>query len=177
MKGIKKTNKPIITEYYELHRGFMDKGQFRHLYREVEPHLQARSSRRSCVETSLDDIYYRDLPHITWTPLVTEIRDQLIDAFNAPISLVLVHYYHDHQATINWHSDREATNSDIFSVSVGGTRRFCLRSKTTDTIHTFDLHDGDLFIMKTGCQDRYEHCIKSIKAYNDPRINLTFRSQ
>jgi hypothetical protein len=29
--------------------------------------------------------------------------------------------------------------------------------------------------MKVGCQDHYEHCIKSVKTFNQPRISITFR--
>lgn len=169
--------KPIITEYYELHRGFIEKGLLKSLYREVEPRLLKRASRSSCVETTLEGSHYNGLPNGAWTPIVSVIRDRITDfAGTDEVNLALVHYYHDSTSVINWHSDREALNSSIYSMSIGDTRRFCLRPKSNPReVLTFDLHDGDLFIMKKGCQEHYEHCIKSIKEYNKPRINITFR--
>lgn len=170
--------KPIITEYYELHRGFIEKGLLKRLYREVEPHLQIRSSRQSCVQTIHEGSHYAGLPNTPWTPIVTRIRDKVTEFVNGArgdINLALVHYYHDSKSVINWHSDREAIVSNIYSISIGDTRRFCLRQKNNGKVLTFDLHDGDMFIMKNGCQEHYEHCIKSIKEYNKPRINITYR--
>ena len=62
-------------------------------------------------------------------------------------------------------SDKEALNSSIYSVSIGGTRKFSIKDKNTKEVISFELEDGDLFIMKPGCQERYEHCIKSIKKF------------
>jgi len=44
---------PIITEYYELHRSFIEKKKFKKLFNETYPHLEINSSRKSCV--CLDD--------------------------------------------------------------------------------------------------------------------------
>lgn len=184
---IKGKQKPLVTPFYELHRGFLPKGMFKLLYQEVEQSLINNSSRKSCVmytNVSTNDTYYTGLPLIEWRPIVTSIKAQLLQQWpDAHINLVLIHYYHDNNATIAWHSDREALDSNIYSISVGGTRRFCLRKRpdqskdqSKDNVLTFDLHDGDLFIMKIGCQDQYQHCIKSIKEFKEPRLNLTFRS-
>lgn len=175
-----KPPKPVVTEFYELHRSFIPKGSFRRIYNEVEPYLARNSSRMSCVLGVAAEIY-GELPHIEWTPAVASIRDQICRRWpEASIELALVHYYHDSSSNIAWHRDREALDSNIYSLSLGGTRRFCLRARyeampARYEVLTFDLHDGDLFIMKVGCQERYEHCIKSIKAYGEPRLVCTMR--
>lgn len=171
---------PMITEYYELHYSFFDKNKFDELFNETKSHFEINSSRKSCV--CLDDSLKKSfniykLPLINWTNTIGKIRNKILSEYSNKYSIDygLVHYYHDNIAKIAWHYDKEALKSNIYSVSIGGTRRFCLRDKITKEVLTFDLEDGDLFVMKIGCQDKYEHCIKSIKAFNEPRISITFR--
>jgi hypothetical protein len=179
-KPNKNIKPPIITEYYELHRSFIERNKFSKLYNEIYKYLEINSSRKSCVclDNKLKegfDIY--NLPLIDWTFTVGEIRNKILTNYNDLYSIDygLVHYYGDSNANISWHSDREALRSNIYSISIGGTRCFCLREKDTKKVLKFNLFDGDLFVMKIGCQDKYEHCIKSIKLFNEPRISITFR--
>lgn len=179
-KSKMETPKPIINEYYELHRAFVERNCYKQIYNEVKNIIVKNSSRQSCVCLSkeyMDTFKIYDLPLIEWTSTISSIRNNILKKHEHQYSIDygLVHYYNDETATINWHSDSEALESNIYSISVGGVRRFCLRDKLTKEIITFDLFDGDLFIMKIGCQDKYEHCIKSIKAFNQPRISITFR--
>jgi alkylated DNA repair dioxygenase AlkB len=174
------TQKPIINEFYELHRAFVKRNCYKQIYNEVKNTIVKNSSRQSCVCLSkeyLNTFKIYDLPLVEWTDTILNIRNNILDKHEHQHSIDygLVHYYNDETATINWHSDSEALESNIYSISVGGVRRFCLRDKLTKEISTFDLFDGDLFIMKIGCQDKYEHCIKSIKAFDQPRISITFR--
>ena len=176
-----KLETPIVKryEYFELYNGFFAPNNFKKLNNEIKNNFVKNSGRMSCVcvsEEFLDKFNIYNLPKLNWTPLVSEIRDKILGKYiKNEIDYGLIHYYQDEKATINWHSDREALRSYIFSISLGGTRRFSLRDKTTNKVFDFDLNDGDLFIMKPGCQDRFEHCIKSIKKYNQPRISITFR--
>ena len=91
-----------------------------------------------------------NLPTIDWSDSnnINLIRQKIINKFNSTVDYGLVHYYHNENASINWHSDREALRSPIYSINLGGVRRFCLRNKETKKLYSFDLHDGDLFIMK-----------------------------
>jgi hypothetical protein len=172
--------KPIITEYYELYHSFIERNKFKQLFNEMNSHLQINSSRKSCVcmdDCIRENFTIYNLPLIDWTFTTCEIRNKILTNYSNLYSIDygLVHYYNDDNANISWHSDKESLKSNIYSVSIGDTRRFCLRDKITKEILTFDLFDGDLFIMKIGCQDKYEHCIKSIKSFNKPRISITFR--
>jgi alkylated DNA repair dioxygenase AlkB len=108
---------------------------------------------------------------------INEIKNAILTNYSNrfPIDYGLVHYYENRDAIISWHSDKEALKSNVYSISIGGTRCFCLREKNTKKVVSFNLFDGDLFVMKIGCQDKYEHCIKSIHEFNDPRISITFR--
>jgi alkylated DNA repair dioxygenase AlkB len=180
-----KNGKPtsIIEEFYEVHRCFTNRNNFTKIYNEIKNNLQDNSTRKSCVmlneNLKKDFTMYNNLPLMSWTETINKFRDKILKEYNYnnihSIDYGLVHYYHDEKSNINWHSDNEALRSPIFSVSIGGVRRFCLRNKNTKELITIDLYDGDLLIMKVGCQDVYEHCIKSIKEFNKPRISITFR--
>ena len=170
---------PSIHEYFEVHRSYLPRNQFKSVYNEIKHQLtKGANSRMSCV--CISKLYKKDFtlysyPLLDWTPTIQQIREMILQSHPGSIDYGLIHYYHDESAVINWHSDREAMNSPIYSISVGHPRRFCLRNKETHEVHTFDLYDGDLFVMKVGCQERFEHCIKSVKSFNKPRISITFR--
>jgi 2OG-Fe(II) oxygenase superfamily len=176
----KKVESPLIqSEYYELHRSFIHRNNFKKLYNEIKPHLVLNATRESCVCVS--DVHVLkfklyNLPIIDWTETISDIRNEIMQKYeDTIIDYGLVHLYRDDTSNINWHYDKEAMRSNIYSISIGGTRRFCLRDKITHQVITFQLYDGDLFIMKVGCQEKYDHCIKSIKMFNEPRISITFR--
>jgi alkylated DNA repair dioxygenase AlkB len=170
---------PSIHEYFEVHRSYLPRNHFKTVYDEIKQHIKkGTGSRMSCVcisKTHKKEFTLYSHPLLDWTPTIQQIRQSILQTHPGPIDYGLVHYYHDETAVINWHSDREAMNSPIYSISIGHPRRFCLRNKETQELHTFDLYDGDLFVMKVGCQDRFEHCIKSVKSFNKPRISITFR--
>ena len=175
-----KNLQPIITEYYELHRSFIERNKFSKLFNEIYPYLQINSSRKSCVcldhELKKTFNIYK-LPLVDWTLTIDEIKNSILTNYSNlyPIDYGLVHYYENSDSNISWHSDREALKSNIYSISIGGTRCFCLREKNTKKVISFNLFDGDLFVMKIGCQDKYDHCIKSMNLFNEPRISITFR--
>ncbi len=165
---------PIIHEYFELHRSFVRRNTFKSIYDEIKYKIIQNSSRESCVCVSSDEfLTHKMLPKIEWTQTLDTIRNTLFSKKYLS-DYGLVHYYKDETAPIHWHSDRDGLRTPIYIINVGGTRIFCLKNKINKKIHSFDLHDGDLFVMKIGCQEKYVHCIKSIKAFSAPRISITF---
>lgn len=88
-----------------------------------------------------------------------------------------MHLYPDEKAGISWHNDREAMKTPIISISLGDTRKFRLRPITETKLYSteYELNHGDLFLMKTGCQTQYKHCVPGESSKKLPRINLTFR--
>jgi hypothetical protein len=173
--------KPKIYEYFEYYPAFYKQRQFKKLYKEVKEYLSPNSTRESCValgENKNNNFIQYHLNRINWEhlPQVNEIKTKIQTAHpNILIDYGLIHHYRDDKSVINWHSDREALKTPIYSISIGGARKFTLRDKQTQTEFSFTLYDGDLFLMKPGCQDRFEHCIKSCKALSEPRISITFR--
>ena len=118
------------------------------------------------------------MPQISWeeSPTISQIKEKIMENHSQnQLDYGLVHLYENEKSVINWHSDKEATKSYIYSISLGEPRKFAMREIGTNKIISFTLLNGDLFIMKPGCQEKYEHCIKSSKNFNKPRISITFR--
>jgi len=125
---------------------------------------------------------YGSLPVISWdlTPNIRTIKEHLEKHIpGLKITVCLAHFYNDGNHHISWHSDSEATDPprDIFSVSIGTTRKFRFRKKgqTRGWIAEYLLDDGMMVHMKPGCQERYEHVVPKQTRVKTWRINLTFR--
>ncbi len=122
-------------------------------------------------------LIHRPLP---WTPLLAQIRAQVMEAVGQPLNGVLLNYYRDGQDSMGWHSDDEVelgANPLIASLSLGATRRFDLRRKGQSRIeHSLWLEHGSLLVMRGPTQHHWQHQVAKTRSDCAPRLNLTFRS-
>lgn len=100
---------------------------------------------------------------------------------------VLVNYYASGDDSISYHSDDEkflGPDPAIASMSLGARRDFLIRHKPTPAKHEsetkptkFDLHSGDLILMRGKFQSHWLHSIPKRKGgeADKGRINITFR--
>lgn len=115
-------------------------------------------------------------PH-AWTAELATLRDRLPGLFNS----VLANYYRNGRDSVSAHSDDEPElgptkdNVLIASVSLGATRRFVLKNKTTGEVRTFELGAGSLLIMGGTTQTHWTHAVPKTSKPVGPRLNLTFR--
>ena len=111
-----------------------------------------------------------------FTPILDEIRRQIIDRYNVDYNSVLVNVYRNGDDYVSWHSDSEKEiEGSIFSLSFGTPRRFLVRSKADHSQKwEYQLGHGDLLLMHGDCQSRFEHHVPKQKNVG-LRINLTFR--
>ena len=93
-----------------------------------------------------------------------------------PFNAVLTNLYRDGQDAMGWHRDNEKSidTQSIASVSLGGTRDFLIRHRTSGEKWTVPLQHGDVLIMES-MQDDFEHSVPRRKRADEPRINFTFR--
>jgi alkylated DNA repair dioxygenase AlkB len=90
--------------------------------------------------------------------------------------------WYEPESTMGLHSDDEAylrATFPIFSVSWGGSRRFLLRSKSSNEIKEFWLDDGDLLVMGGTTQKTHKHEVPKHRqkdASTSNRINWTIRA-
>lgn len=110
---------------------------------------------------------------------VSALRDRVVAATGHPFNVVLVNLYRGGQDSMGWHADDDypaAEWTGVASVSLGGTRRFRLRTRDAERRSVgVDLQDGSLFFMAPGFQARWQHAVPKTKRAVAPRINLTFR--
>lgn len=124
------------------------------------------------------------------SPLLYELKKQLQQDTGQMLNYALVNLYPDGEADIPWHSDKEqdmAQDSLIVSVSLGEERPFQFKPKssrhplyqqTKGGILTIDpLKHGSVLIMNMDTQHYFLHSLpkRSVKKYNQPRYNITFR--
>lgn len=136
--------------------------------------------RISCVYSNVQFDYgdgqFEPAPQFTWAEApkgVLEIRNKLETTLGYPTDYLLIHIYRDQTDYIGFHSDREALNSEIYSVSLGATRRFQFRPIKEKKSYTdeFQLSSGDVVHMfgprlnQLSCQEVFKHQV--------PKMNIS----
>lgn len=111
--------------------------------------------------------------------ILCAIRERIESLTGQAFNSVLLNLYRDGQDSMSWHSDDEPELGPaplIASLSLGATRRFCLRRRgQTRTAIGLDLVGGSLLLMEAPLQQYWQHCIPKTRRQTAPRINLTWR--
>lgn len=113
-----------------------------------------------------------------WIPLLLSIKETIEKCSGHCFNSVLVTYYRDGYDHVTWHADDEeelGPTPYIASLSVGASRDFHYRHKSSGETASLALHDGELLIMHPVFQHEWEHAIVTQPEVTEPRINLTFR--
>lgn len=120
----------------------------------------------------------RHLPS-PWTPALQCIRDRVAVLAGARFNSVLLNLYRSGADGMGWHADDEAelgANPVIGSVSLGATRRFCLRHRRRrDQTMEVSLTHGSVLCMSGATQHHWLHAVPKTRMAVGERINLTFR--
>ncbi|MGB5102346.1 MAG: alpha-ketoglutarate-dependent dioxygenase AlkB [Steroidobacteraceae bacterium] len=114
-----------------------------------------------------------------WTPRLQHIRERVEGLAGTPFNAVLLNLYRDGRDGMGWHADDEPELGPapvIASVSLGATRRFCLRHRRRKD-HKLDLSlaHGNLLLMAASTQRHWVHAVPKTTRPVGERINLTFR--
>lgn len=112
------------------------------------------------------------------TPLLTQLRATVEELTGHRYNSVLLNYYRDGADSMGMHSDNEpelGPQPAIASLSLGATRTFILRHKTTKRTVKLDLPDGSLLLMAGDLQKHWLHGINKTVKPLGARLNLTFR--
>lgn len=117
-----------------------------------------------------------------WTPLLLALRESVQALTGASFNAVLANLYRDGQDSVGWHADDEPDLGPaplIASLSLGATRRFCIRSKgaregAADSLE-LALPSASLLVMDPPFQRDFEHSVPAEPMRVASRLNLTFR--
>jgi alkylated DNA repair dioxygenase AlkB len=124
---------------------------------------------------------YSGTPHqpLPWNRPLARIRDRAVELCGARFNAVLLNLYRDGRDGMGWHADDEeelGRDPVIASVSLGATRRFCLRHRRRrDLKLDVPLPPGSLLCMSGPTQHHWLHALPKTRAAVGERINLTFR--
>jgi alkylated DNA repair dioxygenase AlkB len=114
-----------------------------------------------------------------WLPDLERIRERVTALCGADFNAVLLNLYRDGRDGMGWHADDETElglNPVIASVSLGATRRFCLRHRRRKELKLdLDLPHGSLLCMGGATQHHWVHALPKTRRPVGERINLTFR--
>lgn len=114
-----------------------------------------------------------------WTPMLSRLRERLRTELSLDFNSVLANLYRNGQDGMGWHSDDEpelGARPVIASLSLGATRRFCLRRRDGEGgTMNLELPAGSLLLMQGETQSNYRHALPKTARAVDERINLTFR--
>jgi alkylated DNA repair dioxygenase AlkB len=114
-----------------------------------------------------------------WPPALAAARLAVERAAGRAFNSCLANYYRDGRDSIAWHADDEdclGVNPVIASVTLGATRDFLLRHKTSRARLSLALSHGSLLIMAGTTQHHWLHSVAKTAEEVGPRINLTFRT-
>jgi alkylated DNA repair dioxygenase AlkB len=116
---------------------------------------------------------------LPWFPALQRIRDRVQWLSGAHFNAVLLNLYRDGRDSMGWHSDDEpelGPSPVIASVSLGATRRFCLRHRRRkDQKVDLSLGHCSLLLMAGATQQHWLHAVPKTARPVGERINLTFR--
>lgn len=117
---------------------------------------------------------------LPWLPNLLFLKNLIEELLRRPFNSVLLNLYRSGSDSMGWHRDNEAElgqNPVIASVSLGGIRRFLLRSREKPHRRTIECQpqNGSLLIMRGDTQRFWRHCVPKTRELVQPRLNLTFR--
>jgi alkylated DNA repair dioxygenase AlkB len=113
-----------------------------------------------------------------WPDFLLEAKKRIEQLCGLAFNFAVGNRYIDGKDSIGWHSDnfpQIGAMPPVASLSLGNTRRFKLRHKSTKEVIDYDLEDGSLLIMLPGCQEEWEHAVPKTARPVGERINWTFR--
>lgn len=192
----------IDNEFWSYHPKYFDNVNFNELVKELELFVsdypvkipwtgkEFPSRRLSCVfhdkndnklvsDTSSGLFKYSNLNEYDWSEskYMQKFLDEITVIEGRKPDYCLLHFYRNGNDTLDYHNDKESIDEIVYSISFGATRKFRFRKlgETKGFEKEFLLNNGDMIIMKKGCQRIYKHCVPVEKKVKDLRINMTFR--
>lgn len=117
--------------------------------------------------------------------VMTTTTSDTLNSHHSYLNGALVNWYADGEHYMGPHTDNEkelVPRSPVFSLSLGGTRRFVFTQNPHFTKPLLDkkrleltLQDGDLLIMGGTTQETHKHALPKTKKCFDRRVNVTLR--
>ena len=111
-------------------------------------------------------------------PILHEIRMRLCERYHDSFDSIGFNLYRDGSDSVAWHGDRHrhvVAEPIVAILSVGARRALRLRPRGGGASRSWQLGDGDLFVMGGACQHDWEHTVPKAR-HAGPRMSITFRN-
>jgi alkylated DNA repair dioxygenase AlkB len=111
--------------------------------------------------------------------ILRDVRLLLAERYAEPFDSIGFNLYRTGDDSVAWHGDRHrhiVTNPVIAIVSLGAPRPLRLRPRGGGRSLSWNLGNGDLFVMGGACQHDWEHTVPKVRVTTGPRMSVTFRS-
>lgn len=119
------------------------------------------------------------LPRNDWFFELRDLKEKVEKKTGFRFNSVLANLYREGSDSNGWHSDNEkelVAPVTVASISLGAPRDFQFRRVgQTKCEETLLLEHGSLLLMKSPCQELWQHQVPKRKKVSGPRLNLTFR--
>jgi alkylated DNA repair dioxygenase AlkB len=105
---------------------------------------------------------------------IVDIGNQLLNKYklNKTVKSIFFNLYENGQKKTPYHKD--SYNKDVFTLSLGSTRKFRIKNDLTGKSTGFDLKDGDSFYFTQKFNKEYKHAIMPTKKNVGQRISIVF---
>jgi alkylated DNA repair dioxygenase AlkB len=113
-----------------------------------------------------------------WPDFLLDTKERIEQLCGFTFNFAVGNRYLNGKDSIGWHSDnfpQIGSRPPVASLTLGSTRRFKLRHKSSKEVVDFELQNGSLLIMLPGCQEEWEHAVPKTARLVGERINWTFR--
>lgn len=117
----------------------------------------------------------------TFPPGLEDLLQQINKLLNVELNHVVILLYRDGNDSIGFHKDKTLDldeNSPIVSLSLGCTRKYCLRDNIFNPKinQEIDLENDTLLVLGPRSNENFYHSIKQVEDNEvTPRISITFR--
>ena len=117
----------------------------------------------------------RDNVGLPWTETLLEIKHK-IEAVQGEYNYCVLNRYRSGSDSVVLHADDEPEMGNVIgSLSLGATRKFRIKHKTSKEAIDFFVGNGALIIMAGTMQEHWKHGVPKTTKQVGERINLTFR--
>ena len=116
---------------------------------------------------------------LPWNDSLIIIKKKIESLSGETYNSCLLNLYHDGNEGMGWHTDDEKElkkDGAIASISLGVSRKFSFKHKSTQEKVDLILENGSMLVMKGTTQTHWLHRLPPSTKIKDPRINLTFRT-
>ena len=113
-------------------------------------------------------------------PELLPLKEKVENFLNTKFNFIIFSYYRNEKDSITFHNDDDSflsAGNYIPVISLGDTRQFKLKTieKPSKTFN-FDMHSGDMIVMKNDCQKKYLHSVPKKNYSISPKFSISFRS-